>query len=137
VADSDEILAYRVNDEVSLGYFARAYEDARLAGVAWERSREKIRAEDNTSVFRVQRPTGEFLVIVVARDAASAKTAHERIVWGGTPTTLSGDEVTTIMARFREMFASGQQQSTARWGAVGGLGLGREGSQGPRRTPQG
>lgn len=67
---------------------------------------------------------------------ANAKRARERTAWGGVEFSPTPDEIGAIASRFREVAEAGALNSGASWGAVGGLGLGPEGSRGPMRRPQ-
>ena len=134
--DAGEIHEYALA-EMTLGYFARSYADERTAAAAWQRADEKIRPRDNTSVFRVRRPDGQQVVIVVSQTVREAMNVLRRVAWGGTPCALADDEVESIMARLGEVARADGLNSSARWGGIGGLNLGPEGSQGPVRRPQG
>lgn len=132
----DEIIDYHL-DGVDLAYFARVYGDERSSQAAWERGLAKVRPDAGVSAFRVRRPSGEFLVVVVGGSRADARRARERVAWGGELVELTLDEAESVMARFREIMVAGQHQSVARWGGVGGLMITPEGSAGTGRRPQG
>lgn len=136
MSDQACIRAYREDDAEAV-YFARIYADERTSKAAWERASKKIRADDDVSVFRVQRPNNEWLVIVLTADERRAKRVYERVAWGGAPCELTDDEIRTVIARFVEVGDAGRLQSTMRWGAVGGIDATPEGTIGPRRRPQG
>ena len=133
---SDDIVLHD-EDGVTLAMFARAYVDDRGAKAAWERARQKIAPRDNTSVFRVQRPDQQQIIVVVSQSAELARRVRERVAWGGLPCDLSADEIQAMATRMREVSDAGGLRSTTRWGNVGGIGLEPEGSTGPRRRPQG
>lgn len=132
----DEITEADV-DGVTVAYFSRAYADERSAAAAWERAREKARPDQNASVFRVMAQDGQHQVIIVANDRRHARRMRERISWGGEACQLSDEQEKAILARFREVILSGDQNSTSRWGGVGGIGITPDGSTGPLRRPKG
>ena len=93
---------------------------------------------DKTSLFRVRTPDdGRHILFVLCGTLANAKRARERIAWGGAEHDPTPDEIGAIASRFREVADVRALNSTASWGGAGGLALGREGSRGPIRRPQG
>jgi hypothetical protein len=51
---------------------------------AYERARAKIRARDDTSVFRVTAPDdGRRMLFILPGTLANAKRVREHIAWGG------------------------------------------------------
>ena len=136
--DASEIHEHKIDGAASVFFFARTYGDDRSSAAAYERARAKLSGKDNTSLFRVKTPTeGRQLLFVLCGTLVNAKRARERIAWGGVGYTPTPDEIGAIAARFREVAEAGALNSAASWGGVGGLGLGREGSRGPMRRPQG
>ena len=132
---SDDI---RLHDEdgVILAMFARSYADERSAKAAWERAQKKVRVQDSTSVFRVKRPDGQHVVIVVSDGERMAKRVRERVAFGGEPCDLSDDEIRAAAARLREVAEAGGLQSTTRWGGSG-ICVDPDGSTGLIDRPQG
>jgi len=119
-------------------FFARVYEDDRASAAAYDRARAKIRAGDNTSVFRVRTPdAGRHLLFVLSGTRGYAERASERVAWGGEEYSPTIDEITAIGARLREVVHADALDGTASWSGVGGLGLGPTGSRGPLRRPRG
>lgn len=136
--DALGISEYEIDGGPTVFFFARAYTDDRSSGAAYERGRAKISKRDNTSLFRVRTPDdGRHILFVLCGTLANAKRARERAAWGGVEYNPTPDEVATIASRFREVAKAGALNSTASWGGAGGLALGREGSRGPIRRPQG
>jgi len=135
---SDEITAYPLGP-VMLGYFARIYADEGAARRARQRADENLKPRDNTSVFRVVRPEGErrHLIIVVSQSLESAVRVRRRIAWGGTPCSLTSDEIDAVVARLAEVAEAGQLRSRINWSGVGGIGINPRGSLGPLRRGQG
>jgi hypothetical protein len=135
--------AFEVHEHTTEGaatvfYFARVYVDDRSSGAAYQRARVGISAQLNTSVFRVARPADRrHLLFVVSDTLAHARRAGERVAWGGEEYRPTADEVAAVGGRLREVALAGGLNSEVSWRGVGGLGLGREGSRGPMRRPQG
>jgi hypothetical protein len=129
---------YEIDGGPTVFLFARAYADDRSSAAAYERGRAKISKRDNTSLFRVRAPDGgRHMLFVLCGTLANAKRARQRVAWGGVEYDPTPDEIGAIASRFREVAEAGALKSTASWGGAGGLALGREGSRGPIRRPQG
>ncbi len=136
--DAPGISAHEIDGGPTVFFFARAYTDDRSSGAAYERGRAKISKTDKTSLFRVSTPDdGRHILFVLCGALANVKRARERVAWGGAEYDPTPDEIGAIASRFREVADAGALNSTASWGGAGGLGLGREGSRGPIRRPQG
>jgi len=138
VVDALGISEYQIDGGITVFFFARAYTDDRSSAAAYERARAKISKSDNTSLFRVRAPDGgRQMLFVLCGTLVNAKRARERVAWGGVQYQPTADEIAAIASRFREVAEAGALNSAASWGGAGGLGLGREGSRGPIRRPQG
>jgi hypothetical protein len=136
--DALGISEYEIDGGPTVFSFARAYTDDRSSGAAYERARAKISNTHNTSLFRVRTPDdGRRILFVLCGTRANAKRAGERIAWAGAKYDPTPDEIAAIASRFREVAEAGALNSTASSGGAGGLALGREGSRGPIRRPQG
>lgn len=133
---SEEIRQYPLGS-LTAGYFARAYADENTAKRARQRAAEDIRSRDDTSVFRVVRPDGQHLLIVVSQTVENATRVRQRVSWGGESCVLADDEIDAVMARFVEVAEAGQLRSRIDWSGVGGLGVNPGGSLGPLRRRQG
>ena len=138
VVDALGISEHEIDGGATVFFFARAYTDDRSSGAAYERGRAKISKTGNTSLFRVRTPDdGRHILFILCGTLANAKRARERVAWGGAEYDPTPDEIAAIASRFREVAEAGALNSASSWGGAGGLGLGREGSRGPIRRPQG
>ena len=136
--DALGISRHEIDGGPAVFFFGRAYTDDRSSGAAYERGRAKISKRDTASLFRVRAPDdGRHILFGLCGTLANAKRARERIAWGGAEYDPTPDEIAGIASRFREVADAGALNSTASWGAAGGLALGREGSRRPIRRPQG
>jgi hypothetical protein len=77
------------------------------------------------------------LLFVLSDTLDHATRAGERVAWGGEEYRPTADEIAAVGGRLREVARAGGLNSQASWRGVGGLGLGRDGSRGPMRRPQG
>jgi len=129
---------YEVDGWGTVFSFARVYADDLSPVAAYKRGRETISKVDDASLIRVRAPdAGQQMLCVLSGTCAGAKRAHRRIAWGGVEYHPTPDEIGAIASRFREVADFGALNSSASWSAAGGLGLGREGSRGLIRRPQG
>ena len=136
--DAPAVREYELDGGTTMFFFARAYTGDRSSAAAYERGRAKISKTGKTSVFRVRTPDhGLHIFFGVCGTLAEAKRARERVARGGAEYEATPDEIAAIASRFREVAEAGALNSAASWGGAGGLGLGREGSRGPIRRPQG
>ena len=133
-----EVHEHTIDDAAAVFYFARVYADDRSSRAAYDRARAGISEKLNTSVFRVVRPAdGRHLLFVVSGTLTHATRAAERVAWGGEEYRPTADEMVAVGARLREVAQAGGLNSQSSWSGVGGLGLGREGSRGATRRPEG
>ncbi len=138
VVDALGISEHEIDGGATVFFLARAYTDDRSSGAAYERGRAKISKTGNTSLSRVRTPDdGRHILFILCGTLANAKRARERVAWGGAEYDPTPDEIAAIASRFREVAEAGALNSASSWGGAGGLGLGREGSRGPIRRPQG
>ena len=138
IVDPLGISEYEIDGGITVLFFARAYTDDRGSAAAYERGQAKISKRENTSLFGVRAPDGGRKMLFVLRGTlVDAKRARERVSWGAVEYQPTPDEIAAIATCFREVAQADALSSAASWGGARGLGLGREGSRGPIRRPQG